>query len=234
MKRLKSKFQAGFSLLELMIAMVIMLVIMGLVSTMLGRSLNIRSRESRKTDALTSAQAALNIMSREISNAGFGIYEGSAFTQSASNGIVLSDSGQNALRFRANLTNVGTGSASTMGCPPACTNEPGEDVTYFFDNTTASIVRYDPHGVQTSPGVYGPQTSVVVNKISNITFSYYDYQDDGTVTADPGNNVPTSRTGRVRLTVEVQLEPVRDEPNETVKFTSEINLRNSGYMLRQY
>lgn len=234
MKRLKTKLQAGFSLLELMIAMVIMLVIMGLVSTMLGRSLNIRSRESRKTDALTSAQAALNIMSREISNAGFGIYEGSVFSQTASNGIILADSNANSLRFRANLTNVGTGSASTMGCPPACTNEPGEDVTYFFDNTTKSIVRYDPHGIQISPGVYGPQTSVIVNKISSITFSYFDYQDDGSVTADPGNTVPSSRTGRVRLTVEVQLEPVRDEPNETVRFTSEINLRNSGYMLRQY
>ena len=234
MKRLKIIPQAGFSFIELMIAMVVMLVIMGLVSTMLGRTLNIKSRESRKTDALTSAQAALNIMSREVSNAGFGIYEGSAFTQSASNGIVLTDSNQNALRFRANLTNVGTGSASTMGCPPACTNEPGEDVTYFFDNTTASIVRYDPHGLQTSPGVYEPQTSVIVNKISNITFSYFDYQDDGTVTVDPGNPAPTSRTGRIRLTVEVQLEPVQNEPDETVKFTSEINLRNSGYMLRQY
>ena len=234
MKRLKTNRQAGFSLLELMIAMIIMLVIMGLVSTMLGRSLNIRSRESRKTDALTSAQAALNIMSREISNAGFGIYEGSVFSQTASNGIILGDSNQNALRFRANLTNVGTGSATTMGCPPACTNEPGEDVTYFFDDTTKSIVRYDPHGIQTSPGVYGPQTSVIVNKISNITFSYYDYQDDGTVTADPGNDAPTSKTGRVRLTVEVQLEPVQNEPDETVRFTSEINLRNSGYMLRQY
>jgi prepilin-type N-terminal cleavage/methylation domain-containing protein len=234
MEQLKPKLQAGFSLIELMIAMVIMLVIMGLVSTMLGRSLNIRSRESRKTDALTSAQAALNIMSREVSNAGFGIYEGSAFSQTASNGIILGDSNLHALRFRANLTNVGLGSASTMGCPPACTNEPGEDVTYFFDNTTKSIVRYDPHGIQTSPGVFGPQTSVVVNKISNITFSYFDYQDDGTVTADPGNAAPTSRTGRVRLTVEVQLEPVQNEPNETVRFTSEINLRNSGYMLRPY
>jgi hypothetical protein len=75
---------------------------------------------------------------------------------------------------------------------------------------------------------------VIVNKISNITFSYFDYQDDGTVTAEPGNAAPTSQTGRVRLTVEVQLEPVQNEPNETVRFTSEINLRNSGYMLRQY
>ena len=226
MKSQKTKVQKGFSLMELMLAMVVMLVLMGLVSTLLGRSLNVRARESRKTDALTSAQAALNIMSREISSSGFGIYEGSVFNQTPNNGLIVADSGQNSIRFRANITNVGTGSASTMGCPPACTNDPGEDVTYFFDNATSSIVRFDRNG--------DPKTSVIVNRISNIQFAYFDYQDNGTVTAEPGNTVPTSQTGRIRLTVEVQLEPVQNEPIETVRFTSEINLRNSSYMLRQY
>ena len=113
-----------------------------------------------------------------------------------------------------------------MGCPPACTNEPGEDVTYFFDNATQSIVRYDPNG--------DPRTSVIVNRISNVQFAYFDYQDDGTVTAPPGNTVPSANTGRIQLTVEVQLDPVQGQPNETVRFLSEINLRNSKYMLRQY
>lgn len=228
MKSLNKKAQAGFSLMELLIAMIVMLVLMGLVSTVLTRSLNIRSRESRKTDALTSAQAALNIMSREISNAGFGIYEGSVFSQSPSNGLITdgNDSGANRIRFRANITNVGTGSATTMGCPPACTNEPGEDVTYFFDAATSSIVRYDRNGT--------PRTSVIVNRISNVTFKYFDYQDNGAVTPEPGNDTPTSKTGRIRLSVEVTLDPVQNEPNETVRFTSEINLRNSSYMLRQY
>jgi prepilin-type N-terminal cleavage/methylation domain-containing protein len=234
MKGQKLRGQAGFSLIELVIAMVIMLILMGLVATLLDRSLNIRARESRKTDALTSAQAALNIMSREISNSGFGMYEGSVTSPVPSNGLIIADSAQNRIRIRANITNVGGGSAAVMQCPPACTSEPGEDVAYFFDDNTDSIVRYDPHGIQTAPGVYAAQTSVVVNQISNIRFAYFDYQDDGTVTAAPGNAAPTSKTGRIQLTVEVQLEPVRGQPNETVRFTSEINLRNSNYMLRQY
>ncbi len=73
MKVVKKKKSSGFSLIELMIAMTITLVLLGLVSTLFARSLGIRSRESRKTDALTSAQAALNVMSREISNSGFGL-----------------------------------------------------------------------------------------------------------------------------------------------------------------
>jgi len=235
MKNKVNNNSKGFSLIELLVAMTIVLILLGIVSTLLGQSLSIRARESRKTDALTSAMAALNVMSREISNGGFGVYEGSAINPVSSNGLIVSDSNNSQVRFRANLTNAGPGSASTMGCPPACTNEPGEDVMYFFDDATKSIVRYDPHAIETSPGVYGPQTSVVVNRISSIEFKYFDYQDDGTVTAEPGSDAPTSRTGRIRLKVEVQMDPIYGQANpDTVAFTSEINVRNSNYMLRQY
>jgi prepilin-type N-terminal cleavage/methylation domain-containing protein len=224
MRSLKKKNNAGFSLLELMIAMVVILLMLGIVSTLLAKSLQIRSRESRKTDALTSAHAALNIMSREISNAGFGIYDG-ATSQTAVNGIIIGDSDAFQIHFRANLSNFGDGPVNP-DCPVVCTNEAGEDVTYYFDDDTDSIVRYDPNG--------SPTTSVIVNKISNVTFSYFDYEADGTVTADPGNANPSIDTGRIRLTVDVTLDPVEGQPDESVRFTSEINLRNSSYMLRQY
>ena len=75
---------------------------------------------------------------------------------------------------------------------------------------------------------------MIVNKISNVTFSYFDYPATGAPTAEPGNTTPTLDTGRVRLTVDVTLDPVAGQPQESVRFTSEINLRNSSYMLRQY
>jgi prepilin-type N-terminal cleavage/methylation domain-containing protein len=224
MRLLKRKNNEGFSLVELIVTMVIVLILLTLVSTLLARSLSVRARESRKTDALTSAQAALNIMSREIANSGFGIYDG-PLAQNAVNGIIIDDSDAGQIHFRANLSNAGDGPINPT-CPAVCTNEPGEDVTYFFDDATDSIVRYDPNGV--------PTTSVIVNKISNITFSYFDYAEDGTASAEPGNVSPTGTTGRIRLTVDVTLEPVIGQPEESVRFTSEINLRNSNYMLRQY
>ena len=224
MRFVKRKNNEGFSLVELMVTMIVIVLLLIIVSTLLGRSLSVRARESRKTDALTSAHAALNIMSREIANSGFGIYDG-PLSQNAVNGIILGDSTAGQIHFRANLSNAGDGPINPS-CPAVCTNEPGEDVTYFFDNATESIVRFDPNA--------NPTTSVIVNRISNVTFSYFDYADNGAVTAEPGNAAPTGSTGRIRLTVDVTLEPVIGQPNESVRFTSEINLRNSNYMLRQY
>src|SRR5687768_739318 len=90
------KGEAGFSILELMIAMLIILVVMGLVTTLFARSLGTRSRESSRTDALTAAQAALNVMSREISNSGYGLI---------TNGLAA-DSSQNQLHFVTNVVNT--------------------------------------------------------------------------------------------------------------------------------
>jgi len=224
MRSVKRKNNEGFSLIELLVTMLVVVLLLVLVSTLLSRSLAVRAHESRKTDALTSAHAALNIMSREIANSGFGIYD-SDLSQSAVNGVIIADSNAGQIHFRANLSNAGDGPINPS-CPAICTNEAGEDVTYFFDDETDSIVRYDPNST--------PTTSVIVNKISNVTFSYFDYADDGTPTPEPGNTVPTELTGRIRLTVDVTLEEVIGQPQESVRFTSEINLRNSNYMLRQY
>ena len=55
--------EAGFSIIEMVVTMMIMLVIMGLVTTLFARSFSTRNRESSRTDALTATQAALNVMS---------------------------------------------------------------------------------------------------------------------------------------------------------------------------
>jgi prepilin-type N-terminal cleavage/methylation domain-containing protein len=203
MKKIKTD-NKGFSLLELMLAMAITLVLMGLATTLFAGALGTRSRESRKTDALTSARAALTAISREMSNAGYGL---------TTNGIVTADSGTKKIHFRANLSNE-----------DFSTDSIGEDVTYFFDSTTQSIVRYDPHNT--------PSTSVIVNRISDVAFSYFNFKEDGSYTT---STTPTIDTGRITITVTVKLEDVQGQPkNQTVTFTSDVTLRNSKYMLKQY
>lgn len=218
--------EQGFSLMELMIGMTITLILLSIISVVVSRAVGVNSREDRKADALVSAQAALNVMSREIGNAGFGLYTDSV-SQTPSNGLVIADSNADQIHFRSNFANEGDYSMP-VGSTVLSTNQPGEDVTYYFDDETDSIVRYDPNAPS---GV--PKASVVVNRISSVKFKYYNYSDSTSTVTE--TDVPTSATGRVRIIVEVKLDPVVGQPDDqSVSFTSDVTLRNSSYMLRQY
>ena len=92
---IKSCRQSGFSLVEFIIAMAITLVIMAIASTLLAASFKVRTRENQRSTATAGAQRALNILSREIANAGYGL---------STNGIVTGgDSGPTSIRIRSDL-----------------------------------------------------------------------------------------------------------------------------------
>ena len=206
----------GYSILELMLTMTIMLVVLGLASTLFSKSFGVKQRESSRTDALTAAQAALNVMSREISNAGYGLRNSAA--SDFSNGIVLADSSQQKLHFLSNIQNNNT-----------ATTDRDENITYFFDNATQSILRYDAN----ANGVNSPETSIIINRISSVNYLYYDYT--GSNSTPTQSNTPSENTGRVRVTITVNLENVQGQTNnQSVVLTSDITLRNSNYMLNQY
>ena len=196
-----NRHELGYSLVELLLTLVITLIIMGAAVAVFSGALSIRARESSKTDAITSAQAALSVMSREIGNAGYGLL---------TNGLVVGDCSSTALRFRANTTNTN-----------ATITEAGEDITYFFDATSQSVVRHDR-----VTGV----TSGIINRVSSVSFSYQNYTNVGNL--DVG---PSVQTGKVTIALTVNLENVPGQPqNQTVVLTSDVTLRNSQYMLGQY
>jgi prepilin-type N-terminal cleavage/methylation domain-containing protein len=205
--------EAGFSLIELMIAMTITLVIMVAASTLLSKSLGTRSRENRKSDSLADVQRALNIMSREIANSGFGLMNGSA----TDNGIVLANSNSTQIRFRANIIN--SSSNNTI-------SNPGEDVTYYLDNFR--LARYDlyaPAGSQT--------TALLANRIDTLTIGYYDVDGAGNVSAVAAA-APTANTVRVKITASVTLPVMSGEPGSTEQLTSEVSLRNAPTVVGSY
>jgi len=115
----------GFSLLELLIAMTITLAVMAAASTLLATSLRTRTRENQRSNALAAAQRALNIMSREIGNSGYGLTD---------NGIVFVDSDNDSIRVRANLDNG------------VDLNQANEDVRFVFQDDNDVIVRVDNTG----------------------------------------------------------------------------------------
>jgi prepilin-type N-terminal cleavage/methylation domain-containing protein len=136
--------RAGFSLLELLIAMTVTLAVMVAASTLLASSLRTRARENVRSNALAASQRALNIMSREISNSGYGLTD---------NGIVAADSDDDSIRVRANLNNDND------------LNDIDEDVRFVLQTANREIVRYD-----NSTAV--SQRSVLATNITTLRIKY--------------------------------------------------------------
>jgi type II secretory pathway pseudopilin PulG len=197
------KNELGFTLVELIISVLLSVIMLGITASVFSGALSSRSREASKTDAITSTEAALNVMTREIGNSGYGL---------TSNGIVLADSDDKQLHIRANVFN-----------DDSATNAVGEDVTFYFDTATGSVVRYD-RASNVAAGV--------VNRVSDVQFGYYDYI--GGVQTGP-NPIPTVDTGRVKITLTVFLPDVHGQPsNQSQIVRSDVILRNSPYMRAQY
>ncbi|HEV2915625.1 MAG TPA: prepilin-type N-terminal cleavage/methylation domain-containing protein [Pyrinomonadaceae bacterium] len=216
--------EAGFSLLELVLAMTVTLVVMGMASALLAGSFNIRSRENQKSEAIADVQRALNIMTREIANSGFGL---------TNNGIVAADSGLSQIRFRANL-NAYRGQTTSDSV-----TDRDEDIEYRLvsDGSTVYIMRLDINTNNT--------TTVLANRIDTFRIRYYASKIDYTVgdcdivaPAGVTEVAQKSSAGYIVITVCVTL-PARGSPKSPgyqpaakMQLVSDINLRNAN--LTQY
>ena len=143
---------AGFSLIELMIAMTLTLVVMGLASNFVAESLRIRVRENQRTVAISDAQRALNLMTREIANAGFNL---------TTNGLVVDDTDNEQIRVRSDVNF--DGEVVNVG------ETDGEDVMFVrhvSENGRSSLIR-----ARVSDPAEAP--SVIAERIDAFTIRYY-------------------------------------------------------------
>ncbi len=215
----KQNRELGFSLIELLIAMAITLIVLGLAGNLLAGSFNVRARENQKTDALADAQRALNIMTREIANTGFGL---------SNNGIVAADSTASAIRIRSNLNAFDSQTTSSS------ISDRNEDVKYslYSAGSDSYIVRLDI-GTQN-------QTTVLANRVDTLNIRYYPAKI--TYTAS-GNNCDITTTATevtqksdakyIVISVCVEL-PARGalgsagyQPVSRVQLVSDVYLRNA-------
>jgi len=220
----KQATSGGFSLLELIIAMAITMALMTAASTLLANALRVRSRENQKSDALADTQRAINIISREIANAGFNL---------SNNGIVAADSGLNRLRIRSNLNRFDYDPSVTATMRASVTDS-GEDITYFLNEVeqTKYLARHD---------FYGTGSTVLANRIDSLNFHYFDQKV--TYTALPSDDDITSvsalevtdltKAKYIVIAVSVTLDEVGTrgspgyQPSYSVLLCSDVMLRNT-------
>lgn len=213
--------QRGFSLIELLIAMTVTIVIAGIASTLVAQSLRMRSREDARSDAIADAQRALNIVSREIANSGFGLVD---------NGIVFGDSGPTSIRFRANLNAY---SRDASGNPEAGSMEVtdvDEDIKYsmYHDNDANRhyLVRYDV----TRGGRDG--ITVLANRLDTFALTYYDM--DGNTLDVTTDSLNVRKVWKIMIDVGVTLPAIGKpgspgyQPERPLNLRSEVVLRNAS------
>ena len=216
------KGDAGFSLLELIIAMSLTIVMLGIAATALTTGFRIREREESVTDAVADAQRALNIMSREIANSGFNL---------STNGIVPGDSDSTSIRVRSNLNKY------DMTVAEANRNDvidPGEDLKYFVNvaNNTEYLVRHDEFNT-------GIKTTVLANRMDSLRLHYfaqkvtYGTADCDITDASAGEVTPdNARYVVVALCVRIAAAGVPNtagyQPAANVLLGSDVTLRNSN------
>jgi Tfp pilus assembly protein PilW len=222
-QQLKTKEpMAGFSLLELLIAMTITLGMLTIASTLLSSGFRVRTRENAVSDATADAQRALNIISREIASAGFNL---------STNGVVAGDSDASHLRIRSNLNKFDT--AATTASRDGVI-DPGEDLTYFVNDATNTdyLVRYDLYAAN--------KTTVLANRLDSLRFHYFSQKVSyGTANCDitlpSSTEVAPNAASYIVIAVCVRL-PAVGTPNTAgyqpagfpILLVSDITLRNAN------
>jgi type II secretory pathway pseudopilin PulG len=227
-RSLQTRTDSGFSLLELLIAMAITIVLLGLGSTVLMSSFNIRHREDQVSDALADAQRALNIMSREIANAGFNL---------STNGIVPGDSDSSSIRIRSNLNKY---DSAALAESQEGVIDPGEDIKYFVNaaEKTNYLVRYDINNPDKKA-----QKTVLANRLDSLKIHYFaqqvSYSTSGCDIKDPSSAPVAPEAARyvvIAVCVELQEYGAQNSPGHQpflpVLLASDVTLRNAD--LRSY
>lgn len=162
----KPNSQHGFSLIELIIAMSVTIVIATIASTLVAQSFRMRAREDARSDAIADAHRALNIVSREIANSGFGLID---------NGIVPGDTGPSSIRFRANLNAYTRDAAGNPVAGSEAVKDRDEDIKYMMYNDNEAnrhyLVRYDAilGAIDQREG-----TTVLANRLDSFELKYFD------------------------------------------------------------
>lgn len=236
-----AKTEAGFSMIELIVAMGVTLTIVGLSSTLLASAFKVRAREDRKSDAIADVQRALNIMTREISNSGLKLP--SDLPQVSTNGIVVNDTNSDSLRLVSNLN--GMPDSANGYFEDADVEDADEDVKFLMYVDAALgqryIVRYERNGAN--------QTTVLANRIDSLIFRYYDEKVTYNTTINASgqcditnvvnalglteNEVSPGSAKFIVIAVGVTLpavgSPATDgyQPPSQVQLTSDVVLRNS-------
>ncbi|HEV2799417.1 MAG TPA: prepilin-type N-terminal cleavage/methylation domain-containing protein [Pyrinomonadaceae bacterium] len=220
------KRQAGFSLMELLVAMTVMIFIAGAATTLLVSAFNTRSREDQRSEAISDARRALNIITREVANSGYLLPRGLTYSAPGGtklvpvNGLLPEDCDATGLTFVANLNAQGE-VTNPAAAPSNSIGDGVEDEVVKFQ-----FVQNGADSFLVRRSVTTGDSLVLANRIDGARFDYLNAAGNDT-------SADLARAVSIRVTVWVTLS-ARGKPGTAgyqapgqVNLSSLINLRNA-------
>jgi type II secretory pathway pseudopilin PulG len=173
------KKEAGFSIMELLVAMSVMIFITGAAASLLVSAFNVRSREDQRSEGTADARRALNIISREVASAGYQLPRGLTYVTSAGvttavppNGLIAGDCNATAITFVSNTNAQGDFNPNLSDATPdapANLEIAGADEAVKFqfvqDGGSNFLVRKD---------LITGDSLVLANRIDGVQFDFID------------------------------------------------------------
>lgn len=210
----KANQQTGFSLIELMFAMTITLIIVGLAFTLLAQSLNRKLHDEAQVSTLADANQALSRMSQDITNSGFGL---------KNNGLVATDCTEEKIRVRANLNALMKQTSS------GTVTDANEDLIFQL----ATNADGESHLIRTD--VTSGNSAVVASSLDNADLNgdgdgdglTFNYLDAAGAEVSPPNAVKIEIIIRVTLPQIGQPGSPGYQPKVTKQLSTTVVLRNS-------
>jgi type II secretory pathway pseudopilin PulG len=224
-----AKKEAGFSIMELLVAMVVMIFITGAATTLLVSAFNLRSREDQRSEGTADARRALNIITREVASAGYQLPGGLTYSTPAgtrpvpANGLIAEDCSATAISFVTNTDAQGNFNQNPNDAIP---DDPpnfaiaGADEAIKFqfvqDGANNFLVRKD---------LLTGDSLVLANRIDGVQFDFLN--SAGTAAAT------IAQATSINISVWVTLDPIGRpgsrgfQPASQVALSSRVNLRNA-------
>jgi prepilin-type N-terminal cleavage/methylation domain-containing protein len=169
MRRRKHRNSAGFTLIEMMVSITIGMIVIAAVTG----TFNAQTRQNKAEEEISqmhqNVRGALDLISREIMQAGYKAYGGSV------TGVTYSTT---QLLIQADLDTNGSIDTSNTSL---------EYITYVYDSANMRITR--------QLGT-GGTAEIVADNITACTFTYKDASDATTTTSSSIRKVTVSTTGR--------------------------------------
>jgi type II secretory pathway pseudopilin PulG len=223
------KKEAGFSIMELLVAMTVMIFITGAATTLLVAAFNVRGREDQRSEGTADARRALNIISREVASAGYQLPRGLTYAAPGgnqfvpANGLIPEDCNATSITFVTNTNaqgdfNPDLNDAIPDASPDSQIAGADEAIKFQFvqDGGSNFLVRKD---------LVTGDSLVLANRIDGVQFDYID--SNGNVAATIGQATSINIRLWVTLNPMGQAGSAGYQAPSQVTLSSRVSLRNA-------